>query len=53
MEAPLHTEFRMPEFDSSFIIAMKPRAKCVIQAAAILFPYVLQNKTQQKLHILH
>jgi hypothetical protein len=43
-----HTEFHMPDYNSSLIIIMKSKSKCVIHAATILLPYILQKKTQAK-----
>lgn len=46
------TEFHMPDYNSSLVIVMKPKYECIIHAATILLPYILQKKGQQKLSVL-
>jgi hypothetical protein len=41
------SQFHMPDYNSSLIIIMKPRARCIIHAAAISLSYILQKKTQK------
>jgi hypothetical protein len=47
----LHTSFHLPNSSGSFVTTIKLKYRYGFHAAAILLPYILQNKYQQKLHI--